>query len=64
MPAKLHVDNAMQCSPFWSETIPQSDHLTTCFTWNCTVDTPEITGLLVDVMYMTKGEHLGIEMAE
>ena len=55
---KLHVDNAMQCLSFRSETITYSHHATTLFPWNCTVDTPELSGLPVDEMYMTKIKHL------
>ena len=57
----IHTGNPLRCSPFWSEVIPFSDHVMTRFPWNRTVDTPEITGLPIDVLYMVKVESLKLE---
>ena len=55
---QIHSDNALRCSIFWNESIPYSDRVGTCFPWTKTVDTPEITGLPPDVLYMAKVETL------
>ena len=58
----IHSENALRTSPFWSETIPHSEHVTTRYPWNKMNDTPEFTGLPVDVMYMAKVEKMQIEL--
>ncbi len=60
----VHPENALRCSPFWSETIPSSEHVITCYPWNRSKDTPEFTGLPVDVLYMAKVEKLQMEIIE
>ena len=58
----INSENAFCISPFWSEVIPFSEHATTRYPWNQTVDTPEFTGLPVDVIYMAKVESLHMEL--
>ena len=58
----LHTENLIRCSSFWSETIPLSDHVMTCYPWNRTVDTLEITGLPIDVLDMAKVESLELKL--
>lgn len=59
----VDTENAMRCSPYWSEPIPFAEYVTTCHPWDTTPDSPEITGLPVDVLYMAKIEALHLEMA-
>jgi hypothetical protein len=60
----LHPENAIRCSVFWSEKIPYEDHVVTRFPWNRTSDTPEISGLPIDVLYMSKIETLLEQISE
>jgi hypothetical protein len=55
---QIHSDNALRCSIFWNDSIPYSDGVGTHFPWTKTVDTPEIAGLPLDVLYMAKVETL------
>jgi len=45
----VYPEHALWCSPFWSETIPSSEHVITCYPWNRSEDAPEFTGLPVAV---------------
>lgn len=55
------TENFLRCLPFWLEAPPFSDHVMTCFSWNRTVETLEITGLSDDILYMAKVESLKLE---
>ena len=43
---------------------PSSEHVITCYPWNRSEDTPDFTGLPVDVLYMAKVEKLQMEIIE
>lgn len=60
----VHMENAFCCSPFWSEAISFSDHVTACYPWSRIVDTPEITELPVDVMYMKMSRHCSLRVRQ
>ena len=57
-----HSLNAIRCSPFWSEEIPYADRVQVAYPWTATNDTPEITGLPIDTLYLTKIEELKMEI--
>jgi hypothetical protein len=59
--ANLHQDCEVRSTIFWSETgagadnaLPFSDHVVTKHLWDKTEDTPHITGLPPDVLYMAQ----------
>ena len=56
----LHSQNALRCSPFWAEKadFPHSNCVTTRFPWNATKDTPQFTGIPIDIIYLKKIEEL------
>ena len=60
----IHSDNSIRLSPFWYEDIPYADHVTTCFPWTRTDDTPEFTGIPLDVLYLAKIEEQNKKIAE
>jgi hypothetical protein len=60
----LHHRSAVVVSPFYSEPVPYADHVVTRYPWNFTEDTPNFTGLPVDVLYMEKLERLRLEVVE
>lgn len=43
------------CTTCCSEEMPFVEHVTTCFPWVKTADSPQITRLPVDVLYQEKG---------
>ena len=57
-------NNALRVSPFWAESIPFASCVVTKFPWNTTNDTPEITGLPMDCLYMAQVETLKMEIQE
>ena len=61
--SSLHRNSVVRGSIFLSEDIPFAEHVTTRFPWNTTTDTPEITGLPVDAIYLEKIELLQIQIA-
>ena len=60
----IHSTNLIRCSPFWNEAIPHADRVVTRFPWDKTTDTPAITGLPPDVLYMAEIEILRHQFAE
>lgn len=52
----LHSNNPIRVSAFWNEPIPFACCVRTCFPWTRTDDTPEFTGIPIDVLYMAKIE--------
>lgn len=60
----LHHDSVLHLSPFWSEVVPHSEHVTTRYPWDASDDTPTFTGLPVDVLYMAKVESLTKKLEE
>lgn len=57
----LHPNSEVRTTLFWSETdpdnehaIPYADHVVTRHLWDRTQDTPELTGLPPDVLYMAQ----------
>eukprot|EP00956_Cyclotella_meneghiniana_P044667 scaffold329607_cov76-Cyclotella_meneghiniana.AAC.1 len=52
----LHSESPVRMTSFWYEDIPLADHVTTKFPWTRTNDTPEFTGIPIDVLYMAKVE--------
>ncbi|KAL3793017.1 hypothetical protein ACHAWO_008273 [Cyclotella atomus] len=52
----IHDENAIRISPFWYEDIPYANLVTTRYPWTRTEDTPEFTGIPVDVLYLAKIE--------
>ena len=60
----IHNDNAIRISPFWYEDIPYAHQVTTCYPWTRTEDTPEFTGIPVDVLYLAKIEEQTKKIAE
>jgi hypothetical protein len=59
-----HEDTALRLPPFWSEPCPYASCVVTKFPWNTTRDTPDVTGLPMDILYMTQMEELKMEMNE
>lgn len=59
----IHSNNALKWS-FFGQAIPCADLVGPDFPFNKTVDTPKITGLPVNVLYIAKVERLNIELAE
>lgn len=47
----LHSESLIRMTSFWYEDIPLADHVTTKFPWTPTNDTPEFTGIPIDVLY-------------
>ena len=62
--SNIHSQNAIKCSYFWSENIPFSDCVVTVYPWTLTKDSPKITGLPMDTLYMAKIKTLKAEMCE
>ena len=60
----IHDENAIRISPFWYEDIPYAHQVTTCYPWTRTEDTPEFTGIPVDVLYLAKIEEQTKKIAE
>lgn len=52
----IHSDNPIRLSPFWYDEVPYADHVTTRYPWTRTIDTPEFTGIPLDVLYLAKIE--------
>jgi len=52
----LHSESPIRMTSFWYEDIPLANHVTTKFPWTRTSDTPEFTGIPIDVLYMAKIE--------
>ena len=52
----LHDENPIRISPYWYEDIPYANQVTTRYPWTRTEDTPEFTGIPVDVLYLAKIE--------
>lgn len=52
----LHSESPIRLTSFWYEDIPLADHVTTKFPLTRTNDTPEFTGIPIDVLYMAKIE--------
>ena len=60
----IHDENPLRISPFWYEDIPYASQVTTCYPWTRTEDTPEFTGIPVDVLYLAKIEEQSRKIAE
>jgi len=60
----IHDRNPIQISPFWYEDIPYAHLVTTQYPWTRTEDTPEFTGIPVDVLYLAKIEEQTKRIAE
>ena len=57
-----HEDIALCFSPFGSESITFACCVVTRFTQNNTRDTPQFTGIPIDILYTTQVEDLKLEM--
>ncbi len=64
MESNTHSSNAIRCSPFWSKEIPYADCVRVAYPWTATKDTPEITGLPVDTLYLAEIKTLLVEIAK
>jgi hypothetical protein len=67
----LHPNSEVRTTIFWSETAPDNehcipfvDHVVTEHLWDRAVDTPVITGLPPDILYMAQVKHLLIKFEE
>lgn len=62
----IHRDSPLRCSVFWAEKhlFPHANYVTTRFPWTRTADTPQFTGIPVDVLYMAKIEELNKTIAD
>ena len=60
----LHDENPIRISPFWYEDIPYANLVTTRYPWTRTEDTPEFTGIPVDVLYLAKIEEQSKKIEE
>jgi hypothetical protein len=61
--SNTHSQSSLRCSPFWSEDVLHANRVRTAYPWTSTRDTPEITGLPLDTLYLAEIEFLraGIE---
>ena len=58
----IHSENALRTSPFWSETIPHSEHVTTRYPWNKTCPLQTSWGLQLLKGTLAKIEKLHMEL--
>jgi hypothetical protein len=59
-----HSQDAIRVSPFWSEEMPHFDCAIVRYPWTSTDDTPEISGLPMDILYLQEIETLKFKMEE
>jgi hypothetical protein len=62
----IHRDSPLRSTIFWSEKeqFPHANNVTTCFPWTQTADTPQFTGIPIDVLYLAKIEELNKRIAD